>query len=125
MSTITLSERDAERAGLVKKRHKYRAKPCIIGTLRFSSQKEGKRYLELKLLQDAREISDLITQVRFALTTLDPKRQEAKVGEYVADFAYRRDGQYVIEDTKGFRTPLYRWKKKHFEAQYGIKITEI
>jgi hypothetical protein len=26
---------------------------------------------------------------------------------------------------KGFKTPLYRWKKKHVEAQYGITIREV
>jgi hypothetical protein len=31
----------------------------------------------------------------------------------------------VVEDVKGFKTPLYRWKKKHFEAQHGIQIREI
>jgi hypothetical protein len=31
----------------------------------------------------------------------------------------------VVEDVKGFKTELYRWKKKHVEAQYGIEIVEI
>ena len=31
----------------------------------------------------------------------------------------------VVEDVKGFKTPLYRWKKKHVEAQYGITVTEV
>jgi hypothetical protein len=31
----------------------------------------------------------------------------------------------VVEDVKGFRTPLYRLKKKLIEAQYGIAIIEI
>jgi hypothetical protein len=31
----------------------------------------------------------------------------------------------VVEDVKGMRTPMYRWKKKHVEAQYGITITEV
>jgi hypothetical protein len=49
------------------------------------------------------------------------------VGHYVADFRYRSgpQGLLVVEDVKGVRTALYRWKKKHVEAQYGIQITEI
>ena len=31
---------------------------------------------------------------------------------------------YMTEDVKGFKTPLYRWKKKHVAAQYGIDILE-
>jgi hypothetical protein len=35
------------------------------------------------------------------------------------------DWRHVVEDVKGFKTPLYRWKKKHVETQYGIEIREI
>lgn len=38
---------------------------------------------------------------------------------------YRDTQPYVVEDVKGFKTPLYKWKKKHVEAQYGITIREI
>jgi hypothetical protein len=45
---------------------------------------------------------------------------------YIADFTYfEKDGQQVIEDVKGVRTPVYRLKKKIIEAEYGIAITEI
>jgi hypothetical protein len=52
------------------------------------------------------------------------------IGKYVADFKYfRLDAPtgWVIEDVKSpaTRTALYRWKKKHTECQYGIKITEV
>ena len=49
------------------------------------------------------------------------------LGKYIADFRYRagRQGLLVVEDVKGFKTPLYRWKKKHVEAQYGITVVEI
>ncbi len=44
----------------------------------------------------------------------------------VADFSYTdtRTGLVVVEDVKGFKTPLYRWKKRHVEAQYGFRILE-
>jgi hypothetical protein len=60
----------------------------------------------------------------------------AVVGRFVADFVYERpvvegrpDGpwQEVTEDVKGgtaTKTPLYRWKAKHFRAQYGWTILE-
>jgi len=46
---------------------KYRAEPVIIDGVRFASKKEGKRYGELKLLEVAREISDLICHPRWPL----------------------------------------------------------
>jgi hypothetical protein len=49
------------------------------------------------------------------------------IGKYVADFRYydMDSGRDVVEDVKGFKTELYRWKKKHVEAQYGLEITEV
>ena len=31
----------------------------------------------------------------------------------------------TTEDVKGVRSPLYRWKKKHFQAEYGRPIFEV
>jgi hypothetical protein len=48
------------------------------------------------------------------------------IGKYVADFVVMDTrGQIVVIDAKGAATPLYKWKKKHFEAQYGMRITEL
>ena len=51
------------------------------------------------------------------------------LGDWIADFVYeelQQPGAWiaVAEDVKGMKTPLYRWKKKHVEAQYGIQIRE-
>jgi hypothetical protein len=70
-------------------------------------------------------------QPRFPLYS--PARHKAHSGgtlvrvcDYVADFRYRKGpkGILVIEDVKGMKTPVYRLKKKWFEAQYGLSITE-
>ena len=47
-----------------------------------------------------------------------------QIGQYVADFVYYENGQEVVEDVKGVRTPLYKWKRKHFAAHYGKEIRE-
>lgn len=112
-------------------RHKYGAQPTTVDNIRFASKAEARRYSELKLLEKAGEIRELELQPRFPL--LVPARgnggayERAHVGDYVADFRYREGpkGLLKIEDVKGFRTELYRWKKKHVEAQYGVTITEI
>lgn len=109
----------------MKRRHKYGAIPTYVGELRFDSKGEARRYTELNLLQQAGEIRDLRLQPSFELHALGAP--EIKIGEYRADFEYVECGteERVVEDYKGMKTPLYRWKKKHTEAEYGITIREV
>jgi hypothetical protein len=106
----------------VKRRHKFNAVPTVVDGVRFASKAEAKRYAELKLLERAGQIDRLVLQAEFPLYAKD-----TKLGKYIADFYYfdRRTSQHVIEDVKGFKTPLYRWKKKHVEAEYGFPVIEI
>jgi len=107
---------------------KYHARPCVIDGIRFDSTKEAKRYGELKILERVGKIRGLVLQPRFSLNTWHGDHSQCpKVGEYRADFQYVDivSGAMVVEDVKGFKTPLYRWKKKHVEAQYGIQIQEM
>ena len=107
-------------------RSKYGAKPTVVDRIRFARQKEARRYEELRLLEKAGEVYYLELQPRFALTVTDWHNGSQRIGEYRGDFTYKdRKGQTVVEDVKGFKTPLYRWKKKHVEAQYGITVVEI
>ena len=54
------------------------------------------------------------------------KAGQSEIGKYIADFEfYLPNGTRVVEDAKGVRTALYRWKKRHVEAQYGITIVEV
>lgn len=116
---------------------KYHAKPTVVDNIRFASQKEARRYRELKLLERAGEIWDLELQPRFPLSvpsttgTIGGAAKvlagtfDGRIGEYRGDFAYLDRTGRVVEDVKGFKTALYRWKKKHVEKQYGITIREI
>lgn len=114
---------------------KYRAKPTVVDGVRFHSQKEARRYAELRLLEKAGEIWGLELQPAFPLLVHVMRAAKAlaqggtfRIGEYRGDFKYHdRAGTvpYVVEDVKGFKTPLYKWKKRHVEAQYGIQIREI
>lgn len=109
------------------KRSKYGAQPTEVDGIRFHSKKEAGRYCLLKLREQAGEIRGLTLQVPLVLSAGNDKR--TSIGKYLADFVYEeRIGQdwcHRVEDVKGFKTPLYRWKKKHVEAQYGISIREI
>lgn len=100
---------------------KYHAKPEYRDGIRFASGREAKRYDRLKLLERAGEIKDLALQPIYHI-----RINGIKIGFYRADFKYLdvKAGQWVTEDCKGFRTPLYRFKKRLVEALYGIAIKE-
>lgn len=128
---------------------KYHAQPTVVDGMRFASKAEARRYGELLLLGDSGSIRNLEIQPRFPLKAVLLRNRIAlssggtnigrpssapivvAVGEYRADFAYEELTEtggrwdFTVEDVKGVKTPLYRWKKKHFEAQYGIQIREI
>lgn len=107
---------------------KYHATSVIVDNIRFSSVKESRRYQQLKLLQKIGEIRELELQVPLALDAANFDTGEIICcGHYVADFRYFdvKRNVSIIEDTKGFRTPMYRLKKRWVEAQYGIQITEL
>lgn len=99
--------------------HKYGAKRTMVGAEKFPSKKEAARYEELMLLQRAGRITELTRQNAFELVV-----NGVTVARYVSDFGYLENGLRVIEDCKGFRTPVYRLKKKMMAAQYGIEIKE-
>ena len=102
-------------------RHKYRAKPITLDGIRFASQAEGKRYLELKALEASGEITHLELQPKYTIVI-----NGVKVCTYIADFRYRTKTNAVVEDVKGMLTPVYRLKKKMVEAMFpGTAITEI
>jgi hypothetical protein len=115
-------------APLPPKASKYGNKRVEVDGITFDSQAEAKRYAELKLLEKAGQISDLKLQPRFPFYYQTGWTSELMF-TYVADFSYVDNvpphPMTVVEDVKGFRTPLYRLKKKLIEAQYGIAITEI
>lgn len=106
-----------------KKRHKFSAKPTVVDGIRFASKAEADRYGHLKLLEQNQFIYGLELQPKFPIHI-----NGQQVCTYVADFRYRKTsgGDDIIEDVKGFKTPVYSLKKKLFEACYPhLKITEI
>ena len=101
-------------------RHKYKAEPTMRDGILFDSKKEAGRYGELVAAQRAGIIRDLQIHVPFQLDVCGEQ-----IGRYIADFVYHdREGRLVVEDTKGVRTEMYKWKKRHMLAQYDIRIVE-
>ena len=112
--------------------NKYGAKKTEIDGIIFDSRHEATRYVELKYMERAGLIKDLKLQERFCLIPAiegEGKKVAQRAVYYVADFTYyeRKDNhlQRVVEDAKGFRTDVYKLKKKLFRWRYGIEIKEV
>lgn len=110
----------------------------------FDSKHEMRRYIELRLLERAKEISSLELQKVFPLIPAQyeesgevykkgAKKGLAKPGRciekpvvYKADFVYKdKHGNTVVEDAKGVKTKEYIIKRKLMLWLYKIKISEV
>lgn len=110
---------------------KFRNKKVSLDGYTFDSQAEAKHYkFTLKPRLEAGEISHLEIHPRIRCEV-----NGRKICDYLADFRYidltanGPDGQVgcrVVEDVKGYKTDIYRLKKKLVEGLYpGTKILEI
>jgi hypothetical protein len=106
------------------KKAKYNNKKTIADDMEFDSQREAIRYGELKLLQQADQITALQCQVPFLL---EPKSDKNQASYYVADFTYYdlKNREFVVEDAKGVRTAEYILKKKAMYNKCGIDVREV
>lgn len=108
---------------------KYHNRITMIDGIAFDSAKEARRYAQLKLFERAGEIRGLELQKEYELQPSFKKNGKTyRKISYKADFSYFdvRTGKYIVEDVKGFRTPVYKLKKKLFEYVYPDKeIREV
>lgn len=111
------------------RRSKYGAVRTEADGITFASKREAKRYQELRLLEKAGEIRNLTLQPRYPLHVSIVAGGLVQVATYVGDFEYqeRQPGLWrqITEDAKGMKTPVYRLKKKMFEAEYQREIREV
>lgn len=107
---------------------KYGNKKIVVDGEEFDSKREANRFYELVLMQKAGLIGRLTRQVTFELIPnqyIGKKCVERSV-KYIADFVYfTKDGEYVVEDAKGMRTPAYIIKRKLMLKVHGIRIKEV
>lgn len=128
----TMDAWDVAKANLgKKKRRKYGNVKTTVDGITFDSKKEANRYLQLKAMLAAGEITNLHLQPEYCLHV-----NGTVVAKYKADFRYEllvwKDGKAtwneVTEDCKGgkaTKTPVYRLKAKLLKAIYGIEINEV
>lgn len=100
---------------------KYGNKKTFYNGKVYDSKKEAKRAYELDMLRRAGVISNLERQRRFELQASCTIRGiTVRAITYVADFYYYDNEKHtwVAEDTKGFKTEVYKIKKKLFLVKY-------
>ena len=117
------------------KKSKYHNIKTVQNGIRFDSKKEARRFLQLRAMEQAGEISGLKLQVNFTLQEgyTKPDGERVRPIVYKADFTYRRKDEegrytlYIVEDVKSgpTRTAAYRLKRKLFREKYGMDITEV
>lgn len=103
-----------------KKTLKYKNTIVEWQGMKFRSKKELNRYQELLSLEKSGEIKELRRQVKFELS---------EGVNYFADFTYLQESKtedwlQVVEDSKGYRTPVYKIKKKLMKEVHCIIILE-
>ena len=102
------------------RRNKYNARKVTIRGHTFDSQKEADRYLVLLSRHQAGEITMLEIHPKYELQPAFMHRgKKIRAINYEADFEYMdNDYNHIIEDVKGFETPVFKLKHKMFLRQY-------
>ena len=112
------------------KTNKYHNIKIEYNGIKFDSVREKNRYVTLKELEKLGFIKKLELQKVFELQPkyTNNNGEHIRAITYKADFYYydNKLNKYVVEDTKGFRTDVYKLKKKIFEYVYpNLTIKEI
>lgn len=107
---------------------KYHNKKVEYDGYIFDSIREKNYYIKLKLLEKAGKIKELELQKEYELQpSFKLNNKTSRKITYRADFTYKttEDDKLHVVDVKGYRTDVYKLKKKLFEYKYKIEIEEI
>ncbi|MEF3075189.1 DUF1064 domain-containing protein [Methylobacter sp. Wu1] len=112
---------------------KYKNRKTLYDGIEFDSSKEASYYQTLKWREEAGEIDNLQTQVKYTLIPAQKRRSDAKTEKqcgYVADFVFHDIAQNktIVVDVKSAMTrklPAYIIKRKLMLMVHGIEIQEI
>lgn len=102
--------------------NKYNARRVTVDGITFDSVRESERYQELKLMEQAREITWLQVHPRFEiLPAFNRNDKRERPTYYEADFQYQEGDKVVVEDVKGMQTDVFRLKRKLFLFVHGTE----
>ena len=120
---------DGFRGGRMTAYRKYNARMVSLDGFTFDSSMEAQRYAELKILEKAGEIRDLKIHPEYVLEPSFKKNGKTyRKIVYEADFSYTdaNTEEEIVEDVKGYKTDVYRLKRRLFEARFpNLTITEV
>jgi len=118
-------ERKGQKTSINK--NKYNNKKPIVDGIKFDSKKEAKFYQNLKLLKAAGEVKTFELQPKFVLLEKDKDRVTGRGIKYIADFKITySDGSVEVVDVKGYKTQVFKLKKKLLLAKYpNINFREV
>ena len=118
---------------------KYHSEKVQIDGETFDSRREARRWMDLRLLEQAGEIRDLRRQVKYIL--IPTQREEGdgkkpgklleKEASYYADYVYTdaRTGETIVEDVKGYKEggayAVFVLKRKLMLYVHGIRVVEV
>ena len=134
MTSISLAEYHKQYAPKAKTksgRNKFNAQRIEKDGMKFDSQKEYKRYIELTAQMQRGEIQDLQCQVKFELAPkvkIAGEKRAKPALRYFADFTYISNGVLVVEDVKSAVTrklASFRNKKHLMKTVHDIDIKEV
>jgi Protein of unknown function (DUF1064) len=108
--------------------NKFRNVPTTVDNYDFDSLGEAERYIDLKLMQQAGVISDLVCdkkQLVFVLLPafVDTDGEHQRSITMEVDFTYVEDGRKIAEDFKGIQTDVFKIKAKLFRWRHGKEWT--
>ncbi|OTG82370.1 DUF1064 domain-containing protein [Acinetobacter sp. ANC 4648] len=134
MTSISLAKYHKQFGGgrkTASKPNKYNAVKIEKDGMKFDSQKEYKRYIELTAMQQRGEIQDLKCQVKFELAPkvkIAGEKRAKPALRYFADFTYLKDDKLIVEDVKSAVTrklASFRNKKHLMKTVHDIDIKEV
>lgn len=107
---------------------KYKNEKVECDGYTFDSKKERNYYLKLKAMQDLGLIRDLELQKEYILqNSFRLNGVTRRKITYKADFSYvsTEDDKLHVVDVKGFKTEVYKIKKKLLEYKYQVELEEV
>ena len=122
---VRLLDETPEKEGPKPTTSKYKNRKVQTEEASFASEKEHRRYLALKAMEQAGRIKNLKLQVRFVLAEgYEYNGRRVPPLRYFADFQYEQDGQKIAEDCKGYKTRVYEIKRHLMFTVHGVRILE-